>query len=179
MECYLIKKRYRNKNELEKHYQEAKLFFVFKNYKFKGCPKKQITILEITMLFPSSKLIILTNKNRLIRTIKEKHYTSSLKYMTFSQFDTLLNSRKKDMDIVELKRIKISIKEEEVSNIFKELFVKSKLVIDKNNKEINITDLPEYYYEQIKEETKYFSFRWIMKNYEKQFAVDSFDIRFI
>ena len=124
MECYLIKKKYRNKNSLGKHYQEAKLFFVFKNYKFKGCQKKQIMILEITMLFPGSKLIILTNKNRLIRTIKEKHYTSSIKYMTFSQFDTFLNSHSKDIDIIELKKMKICMKEEEVSIIFGEIFKK-------------------------------------------------------
>lgn len=179
MECYLIKKKYRNKDELEKHYQEAKLFFVFKNYKLKGCQKKQITILEITMLFPSSKLIILTNKNRLIRIIREKYYTSSIKFMTFSQFDTFLNSRSRNIDIIELKKMKICMKEEEVSTIFEEIFVKSKLKIDKNNKEINITELPEYYYEEIKKENKYFSFRWVMKNCEEQFAVDSFDINFI
>lgn len=177
MDCYLFKKKYRDKNSLKKRYQEAKLFFIFKNYKIKGYQKQQIIALKITMLFPSSKLIILTNKNRLIKKfIKERHYESSIRFMTFSQLDILLHSQNKSIDIVELKKIKINIKEEEVFTIFSELFIGGmKIKINKNNKEIIV---PEVCYDGLFRNGR-FDFWYEMKNLIEYRKIDTSEINFI
>lgn len=178
MDCYLIHKKYRNKDNLNKPYQESNLLFVFKNFKFKECPKQQIIMFKITMLFSSNKLVILTNKNRLIKLIKTNHYTCSLSYLTFSEFDTFLNSRLKLENIIKLKNIKINIKEEDLTFILENMIIKKvKVKIDNVNKEIYITGLPNYCYDNLKEGNKGFYISpWKMKNYEKYYTVRSSDI---
>jgi hypothetical protein len=127
MDCYIVKRKYRciRKNSFGKlfKYQEVRISFVFKNYKIKNKVKEQITIIDFNLVFPASKLIILTNKNSLLKKMKSSCVNISIKSsISFSEFNTIYKSDK-FIDIINLKELKIRLKEKDLECIFNSLLL--------------------------------------------------------
>lgn len=125
MDCYIVKRKYRciRKNSFGKlfKYQEVRISFVFKNYKIKNKVKEQITIINFNLIFPASKLVILTNKNSLLKKMKSSCVNISIKSsISFSEFNTIYKSDK-FIDIINLKELKIRLKEKDLECIFNSL----------------------------------------------------------
>jgi hypothetical protein len=127
MDCYIVKNKYRciRKNSFGKlfKYQEVRLSFVFKNYKIKSKVKEQIIIIDLSLIFPASKLVILTNKNSLLKKIKSNCVNISIRSsISFSEFNTIYKSDK-FISIINLKELKIRLKEKDLECIFNSLLL--------------------------------------------------------
>jgi len=156
MDCYISKRKYRCKNIIDKYtgepiiiykYQQVRLSFVFKNYKIKGKSIEQLIIFDIDLVFPANKSVIILNKNNLIRKIKNNYLESSIKYLNFSQFDTTYKSDK-FKDVIDLKKLKIKFKEEDLEYIFKNVVGKT-LIIDNKQKELVLVNCGDYFFSQL------------------------------
>lgn len=160
MDCYIVKRKYRYiiKNSFGKlfKYQEVRVFFVFKNYKIKSKVKEQITIINFNLIFPASKLVILTNKNSLLKKIKSNCINISIEpSLTFSKFNTIYKSDK-FVSIINLKEdLKIRLKEEDLESIFNSLLFNHNYTLSIDNKQKILefkadTDIEQdYFYYQL------------------------------
>ncbi len=155
MDCYIIKRKYRCKNSIDKYtrkpiiykYQQVRLSFIFKNYKIKDKSKEQLIIFDIDLVFPANKSVIILSKNNLIRKIKNNYLESYIKFLNFSQFNTTYKSDK-FKDIIDLKKLKIKFKEEDLEYIFKNI-VGNILIINDKQKELIIKGCGDYFFDQL------------------------------
>lgn len=155
MDSYITKRKYRCRNIINRYtgklivhkYQRVRLSFAFKNYKIKNRNKEQMIVIDIDLLFPANKLVMVFNKNSLIRKIKTNYLESSIKFLKFSQFNTDYKSNK-FKDVIDLKKLKMRLRGEDLEYIFKNI-IGSTLIIDDEQKELIFKDESSYFFSQL------------------------------
>lgn len=118
MDCYILKSRFFNCSKAY-IYKEVLLSCVLKNFKIND-KKYQVAIIEFGFLSSCSKMLCVKDKGRLIRLIRDNLYNIYVRNLTFTQLNTYIRTRV-PIEVINIKKkLKISLKPEEVDSLLKE-----------------------------------------------------------